>query len=498
MEILQLKQLAALVRARLEESTIKITHGQALDAIAAIPGLRNWPEVQAFPSRVHTAELDLDAMNRLAYRLDKKYGYRVRAQDMLTVLQPSPSKTPAVVPQIWPAGPRAGVYLATDLQAIQALVERYDDATDGALLYAENVGIDFENSIDLGEYGLWSNGLTRAPSGTLIVVGPIKLDQQSWRDAGERIEMACLTAVNGGHRVAILLDTPAPDDLAADVALLAREPSHDDLDMSIVGWVAPDGELTAGGVWREWRSPAIVPAVATTDLLPSNVTALLEKALDDRVNGILAFGSSVINENPGFELLEGALALTDHLGPAARIMSRHRSTMAKFDLVPHAVAQLPFLPSVESAHAQGYRRFVVDPNYTRGETFARFQGDSMFLVATYAPDVEGVVMALARRRSHSDWVALLEHLIAAVAITPLTFSAGKTALCDVYVNTGQHVLVDATDDTVLDIPVERRAIRNEDQIAVWLAEGIDGVLLESAGLSKRVQERIRSRIAEAT
>lgn len=172
--------------------------------------------------------------------------------------------------------------------------------------------------------------------------------------------------------------------------------------------------------------------------------------------------------------------------------------MSKFDLVPHAVAQLPFLPSVESAYAQGYRRFVVDPNYTHGDTFTRFQGDSMFLAATYAPDVEGVVMALARKYSHSASAALLEHLIAAVAITPLTLPTGASALCDVYVNTGQHLMVDATDDAVLDIPVERRVIRSEDQIAVWLAEGIDSAVLESAGLSKRAQERIRARFAAAT
>lgn len=285
METLQLKQLAALVRARLEEATIQITHGQALDVIAAIPGLRNWPEVQAFPSRVQTAELDLDAVNRLAYRLDKKYGYPAGAQEILAILQLSPSATRAVVPQIWPAGPGAGVYLTTDREAIRALVGRYEDATDGALFYAENVGIDFESSIDIGEYGLWSNGLTRAPSGALIVVGPIELDQESWRHAGERIEMACLTAVNGGHRVAILLDTPVPEDLAADVALLAREPSNDDLDTAIVGWVSAEGELRAGGVCREWQAPATVPAVATTDLLPSNVKTLLERRLMSALMG---------------------------------------------------------------------------------------------------------------------------------------------------------------------------------------------------------------------
>jgi hypothetical protein len=56
-----------------------------------------------------------------------------------------------------------------------ASVARYEEATDGDLVYAERAGSGWEGSIDLGEYGLWSAGIDRLPSGTLLVVGPIEL-----------------------------------------------------------------------------------------------------------------------------------------------------------------------------------------------------------------------------------------------------------------------------------------------------------------------------------
>lgn len=49
MDTQQLKQLAGCLRALLEDSAIEIGHGQALDLSASLVGLRNWPEVQAFP-----------------------------------------------------------------------------------------------------------------------------------------------------------------------------------------------------------------------------------------------------------------------------------------------------------------------------------------------------------------------------------------------------------------------------------------------------------------
>ena len=82
----QLKQLAARLREALASSDVAIAHGQALDMVAALPGLRNWPEVLAFPDRLATRDYDLDAMARLGRRITTRLGSRLteRAARQLT------------------------------------------------------------------------------------------------------------------------------------------------------------------------------------------------------------------------------------------------------------------------------------------------------------------------------------------------------------------------------------------------------------------------------
>lgn len=136
----QLKQLAGRLRAFLEDAAIEIGHGQALDLSASLVGLRNWPEVQAFPQRVQAQELDLSATARLAYRLAHKHKHEVSSAELLQLLLPPADLQNASTPQIWPAGPEAGVYVTTSQTAIDALVELYQEATDGAVFYAERAG----------------------------------------------------------------------------------------------------------------------------------------------------------------------------------------------------------------------------------------------------------------------------------------------------------------------------------------------------------------------
>jgi hypothetical protein len=74
MDVPQLKLLAGLVRALLEQHNVPVGHSQSLDLIAALAGLRNWPEVNAFPDRVAACNLDQGSSSRLAYRLKSKHG----------------------------------------------------------------------------------------------------------------------------------------------------------------------------------------------------------------------------------------------------------------------------------------------------------------------------------------------------------------------------------------------------------------------------------------
>ena len=78
MDVQQLKLLAGRVRGLLEQSNHPLGHNQSLDLIAALPGLRSWPEVQAFPDRVASCTLDAASAGRLAFRLKILRNFRLR------------------------------------------------------------------------------------------------------------------------------------------------------------------------------------------------------------------------------------------------------------------------------------------------------------------------------------------------------------------------------------------------------------------------------------
>jgi hypothetical protein len=87
MDTQQLKELAGRIRAWLASSSINIKYNQSLDYSAALVGLRNWPEVQAFPAKVSAAQLDLPAAVRLAKRLKDKHDHTATPATLLSFLQ---------------------------------------------------------------------------------------------------------------------------------------------------------------------------------------------------------------------------------------------------------------------------------------------------------------------------------------------------------------------------------------------------------------------------
>lgn len=486
MDTQQLKQLAGRLRAFLEDAAIEIGHGQALDLSASLVGLRNWPEVQAFPQRVQAQELDLSATARLAYRLARRHKHEVSSAELLQLLLPPADLQNASTPQIWPAGPEAGVYVTTSQAAIDALVELYQEATDGAVFYAERAGAKHDAAINLGDGGLWSSGLERVPSGTLIVLGPVELDQQSWREASDRVEMACIRAESSGHRVAILFDTPTPTLLGADATTMLLDKGYDDLHEYLVGTVAEDGTLQPGLV-QQYSAPLKGHAVTETHSLPGPVKDQLNAMLAKRNRGIIALASIEDVENHGAKIGEAALALTEHLGLAARIMPRHRSSMSKFDQVPEAVGMLPFLPSIESAYAQGYRRFLIDPRYTETEVLARFVDNSLFIACTYATTVDELAMHTVEAKGRNP--SLLPWLLAAVVVAPMQTQVETEVLTDLYIGV-EDACVDGADD-VLDFVARHRTIRIEDQFRALVGKGeIDIAAASEAGIGQRTIKRL--------
>lgn len=474
MDIQQLKLLAGRVRGLLEQSHHSIGHNQSLDLVAALPGLRNWPEVQAFPDRVAACELEQGSAGRLAFRLKRKFAFDLSPQHLLVALAPPGVIREEAPPQIWPTGPAPGVYVTHSQEAINALLEQYEEATDGALVYAERAGSHWEGSIDLGEGGLYSNGLQRVPSGTLIVVGPLQLDQQSWSESAGHLEMACLIARGSRHRVAVLLSTPTPESLCEDVHLMVRstQPEGDTCEEALLGVVSAEGDLEVRQPFAQAR-PTLQGSrtVATTDAIPAAVRPHLEKALAENRTGLLVLGTSRIDDHAAIDLVSAALAMTDHAGPAARIMPRHRSTPAKDWLVPDAIKQLPFLPSIESAYEQGYRRMIVAANYTPAEVLMDYSDDALLIVGTYSSDVGGAFVTSMRYSGPRSEGDLLEKVIAVLAVKYVHGDHGPSAVSDLYVRQKLSVPSPSNEDDLLDLLAEHRLVCWQDELREMLRAG---------------------------
>ena len=473
MEIPQLKLLAGRVRALLQQTSRSIGHSQALDLVAAVPGLRNWPEVIAFPDRVAACELDTVSGGRLAFRLKKKFDIELSGKELLSAL--SAGRDSAGSPQrphVWPGGPRPGVYVTTSDKAITALLDRYEEATDGALVYTERAGSGSKGSIDLGEYGLWSAGIERLPSGTLLVVGPIELDQQSWGESAERLEMACLQALNCEHRVAVLVRTPAPQTLCEDMVLLARSATDQpsDAETALLGVVTEEGDLELLVPFAPgYPEPAAIDATADHDALPQSTREALRDELAHCVSGVVLFGSSDIQEHTAFDQLAAALVLTAHVGPAARIMPRHRGTPAKDWLVPEAIKALPFLPSIESAYAQGYRRLVITPHYLKGDDLLDYE-DVLFLGGTYGHQVREIAFRVLTGSDQAER-QMLARIVAVLGVLPIAGRRGRFMASDLFVR-GASVAPSSGDYSQAGaFLAAQRAIRWEDEVASLLDQG---------------------------
>jgi hypothetical protein len=471
MDTQQLKLLAGHVRALLAQSNRTIGHSQSLDVIAALPGLRNWPEVQAFPQRVAACSLDLESTGRLSNRLRRKFDLGIPAQELLSALRPATTDADAL--HIWPAGPRAGIYVTADAGVLQALLAQYEDATDGGIVYAERAGNSWPASIDLGEYGLWSEGLDRVPSGTLVVVGPVELNQQAWSGTRERLQQAANLVLNNGHRIAVLIDTPVPETLFQDVALLlSPKNDDDDFHMALRGAVDVTGELVVRSPFAPaWPLPRPIRSTVGPDALASNVRAPIEQALErhtakGQTTGILLLGSTDLGvEHPGMNLVEAILAMTQQAGPAARVIPRFRSTPAKDWLVPDDIKQLPFLPSIESAIAQGYRRIIFPSGYTSAEELLEFADDALLISSAHADSLGAVYLrAITSKGRFEDLHLALRHVIAVLCQTVIENDHTIHTACDLYADTGAAFEPVYGFSEAYEILEARRIVRWEDEM----------------------------------
>jgi hypothetical protein len=441
MDLPQLKLLAGSLRGLLDQRGVSVVHGQALDLIAAVPGLRNWPEVLAFPDRVAACRLDASTASRLAFRLVKRHHLELSPEELVQALDRPGADTPRRAPQVWPGGPTPGVYVTTSADAISTLLRIYEEATDGELVYAERAGNHWEGAIDLGENGLWSDGLDRVPSGTLLVLGPLELTQQDWDDSASTLEMACLRALNSGHRVAVLVNTPTPSLLFKDLERMVQavQPEGEDYEAALMGVVTAGGDLQR---LEPFAKPVAAPRAAAyiPDLtaLPPEVVPMLEQALKRRTTGLLAVGSNIIQEHWAIELVSAVLPLSEHLGPAARIKPRNRSTPAKDWQVPDAVKALPMLPSIESAYEHGFRRMVVGSFYTKAEVMLRYADEVLFLTGCHGNAAADVFLGACRGSGRWEEVDILSKTVALLGVSRIDTSGAPLLVPDLYQLTDQR------------------------------------------------------------
>jgi hypothetical protein len=195
--------------------------------------------------------------------------------------------------------------------------------------------------------------------------------------------------------------------------------------------VAEDGELQPRRPFAgAYPKPFHARANVGLDALPVSTRKALRHELAMRTAGIVLFGASEIVENTAFDQLAAGMALTEHAGPAARIMPRHRGTPAKDWLVPEAIKALPFLPSIESAYAQGYRRMVINPHYSR-DVLADYD-DVLFLGGTWGHDVADIALPLTAGGGKENRM-VIEKIIAVLGLFQVSGRRGHAVASDLFV-----------------------------------------------------------------
>lgn len=393
MDTQQLKLYAERVRAALVRARCDIKHGQALDLIAALPGLRNWPEVMAFPDRVARAPLDDTAIARLVRRIQSMHRAAFTPQDLGRVLAAGEQGDVLEQLDVWRTGPSPGIYVTTSSQALNALIARYIGEVPDVAFFAEKAGRDAESAIELGKLGIYSKGLSLAPRGSLLVVGPLQLSEDSWDDCVGRLIAASNLVDERSMRVAVLVETCSPASLHQDLArmLLIEGDEAEFVDPTLQGVVTEDG-----------RCERVVPFVAqrqrTSGPLAWAAAAPLPKLLGDTLSAALAFrktGIFVAAQDPLLEpiygLMDSMLTVLAPLGPVAIIKTSAHQAFPDDKESAGQFRSLPVCPSIDVALAQGFRCLFVDAPLGLEKAMVRHARDACFLIHSHSGDVGGAL-----------------------------------------------------------------------------------------------------------
>jgi hypothetical protein len=456
--------------------TLKLGH--ALDCVAAIPGLRNWPEVQAFPERIAqltNEDFGRAGCDRLQERIKSKTGIEVKALDPLHFQDLGNLLTetwyhPMPTADLWPDGPPNGVYLTQSKDSAKAAIARFEEAYPDTVMYAEDPEFHGDGVVALGENGIFSAGMERVPSGTLFVLGPLVLTEENWNDCRDRLR----AAIDLPGRVVILFDTPQPEHLFDDAMLLLQEEVElfrfEEALCRLRGTVTKDGKLTEQSPLGLGRRAPKTLVLNPSRVLPQVLAEALEEGIARRRNGFVFVGGW--EEKPSrFQLLETALPYTNYAGPAARILTDDRHGYDGDPPLSSAFAGLPVFPSLESAYRSGYRRMVIERPHAARESLLRYADSVCFLLSGGMSWQASDMLLRAVDHSTQDAPQVASKIVAVLAMGEIEGAKGNFTVYDAlpaFLTVPPPELGFAALEQLIE---GQRSVRWEDQVANLLDAG---------------------------
>ncbi len=220
----------------------------------------------------------------------------------------------------------------------------------------------------------------------------------------------------------------------------------------------------------------------------------IRNLLDRAHSGLVLFGSVKIKEHYAADLVAASLHVTDHVGPAARVKPRNRGTPAKEWLVPDEIKELPYLPSIESAFDQGYRRIIYHPNYTDADTLLQYADDALLISGAYGGQAADIYLSAWRATGIEKYSDLLARAIALFAVMPIMTTDGERIARDVYVPPRNPAPPLNRFDDVLEHIEQHRALKWQDELTEMLNAGFVTLaqIRESLSRDRDVQEFLKS------
>lgn len=457
MDLEQLRLRADPLRKLLSEREFPVSHNQALDLLASLCGLRNWPEARAFPDRVAGAAFDDEAAGRLSRRIAKSGGPTVTAAELLERLASSG-------PELWPDGPRPGIYVCADPRRAMLAIARYVRATQ-QVFYTDSTGSDNEFAIELGEAGIFSAGLRRAATGTLVVMH-LQLDQDNWEENESRMT-AAWNAASAELRVIVVCSTENPDDLQRDIALLTRgNEGPDYLDPYLVGVVTDLGEMLERVPFVPARQapkvPLQLPASALS--LPENIAKKLSAAVCARPTGSVIAGMYLGNmSSEPLQVVAAMLPLLVSHGPTVRVGPHTGNPYDKRMPIPEALLALSVYSSVESAIEDGAKVILLDCSmHVASKLLARYGNQALFVMHCKAMGVGRAFTHVFAASSDEEQQLLVDTIVASVCVGSVRGKSSKPLTWDMYVHVDGLRVPESGD--VEEPLAAHRAIRWEDQV----------------------------------